>query len=490
MDTATSSFILQNLPILRDLNHWKYNSLDVVYTFECYKVLSTIIKGKSTRLQEFHNFQQIEANKIASILSKRGVRIDLEEKSRLTNQFSNILETIKTTLTSIVGETFNPKSPKQLEVLFTKILDIVPKSNKLGNPSFDYSNMLEYSIEYPLYKPLILLILEYRSISIFLKNFLQAEVEVDGRIYSAYSVAGTATFRFASRKNVYGRGANLQTIPEQGKLDLHYTEELLVSTIETETNNFTDEIIGITKLPNCKTMFLPDPGYILANVDYDSADARIVAWDSGAAWLMNYFSTSQEKLYIYIAQMYLQRTITTDDPWYLKFKRFIHGSHYGASAGKMAITLGITLAEATRIQKWYFKLNPEIPQWHHRLISTAKAEGYIENVFGGRRNFYNKKDPKIAPQVYAFIPSSVIAILVNIGIVNLNKIANFQLLLQTHDSATLQFPMAIPLAIATTMIKKSMEVEIPYPKPLIIPSDIKFSTTNYGELKKLESPKI
>ena len=194
----------------QDLIRFKYNIKDVLYTREIAEVLQEVLKGQPVKLQDFYDFQQHKLAPALNRVMNRGIRIDLSKKEELHRQLSDILKSVEANLSYIIGEEFNPKSTPQVRALFKDLLGVKAKINrKTGTESFGSEYMLEYLEQYPMYAPLIKLILEYRSIGIFVRTFLSAKVDEDGRMRTSYNVAGTKTYRLASRKNAFGNGMNL-----------------------------------------------------------------------------------------------------------------------------------------------------------------------------------------------------------------------------------------------------------------------------------------
>lgn len=465
---------------------WKYNCLDVSYTLEIAKILEKQIAKAPEKMQEFWKFQQYELLPALTKVMERGVRVDLEKKQELLKTFELISKDIELKLNNIIGEEFNPRSPAQIKKLFKELLNIKPiVDKKTYRETFNSQAMLDYREEYPLYSTLITLLLEYRTINIFVRTFLSSDVDYDGRMRSSYNVAGTKTYRLSSRKNAFGSGMNLQNIPSKGKIDLRYSLESMETeedTDETAEINFLSEVEGTVELPNCKELFIPDDGYTFFDIDYSGADAMVVAWDSDCVWLKNFFRTQKIKLYQYIGQEYLQRELSKDEPWYGKFKRFIHLSNYGGGYEKAGKAVGIPAKESKRLQNFYFKYCPELPDWHKRIRSDVRTKGYIENIFGARFFFLDKNDKTLFNKAYATIPQSTIGIMVNKGLVNIDKCEkNIQVLMQVHDSLAGQF-LSTDLK-APERIKKHMSIELPYKEPLIIPAEIAISTKSYGACK-------
>jgi DNA polymerase-1 len=479
-----------------DTIRWTYNTFDVMYTKEIAEVLEEQIGYSKPKLQEFYNFQMFDVAPALVDIMNQGIRIDLAKKEDLHKQLTELLSTTQETINNIVGEPLNVNSPTQLKTLFKDLLKMELKTDKKSKSESCASQyMFEYLTEYPEYKVLLTLILEYRSIGVFLRTFVNAKVDEDGRMRTSYNCAGTKTYRLSSRKNAFGNGANLANIPSKGKIDLKYSLAALESQQDTSDDDeefIVGEYEGISKLPNCKDFFIPDEGYFFWNVDYSGADAMIVAWDSDCKWLQNFFLTSKQKLYIYIAEQYFQREVTTDDPWYKKFKQFVHLTNYGGMEEKAAASSGIPKKDAKSIRQWYFKTNPEIPEWHKRIASDIKAtngikaKGYIENIFGARGWFLDKDSPTILNQAYAWIPQSTIALLVNKGLVNIwkeEKKKEIAVLMQVHDALAGQGLLSMGIEEVQKRVVKHMTIELPYRKPLVIPVDFSYSEKSYGGCK-------
>jgi DNA polymerase I-like protein with 3'-5' exonuclease and polymerase domains len=468
----------------QDITRWKYNCLDVLYTLEIAEILEQQVKLSSNKPQEFIDFQLHDIPQAVVATMNRGIRIDLEKKEELHKQLTQLLIEVQEKVDYIVGEPLKVNSYPQVKNLLKDLCRIKLKVDKKSkSESCASAYMLDYIIEYPEYKPLITLILEYRSIRVFLKTFVEAKVDEDGRMRTSYNVAGTKTYRLSSRKNAFGCGLNMANIPSKGKIDLKYSLESIDNEENIDEDTFiTGDYEGITSLPNCKDFFIPDIGYKFFNVDYSGADAMVVAWDSDCKWLQNFFLTSNEKLYIYIASHFLGEQIDQSSKWYKIFKMWCHGTNYGMMEEKAAQQARIDSKLSKQLRQWYFKLCPEIPDWHKRISSDVKNKGYIENIFGARGWFLNKDCPTLLNQAIAWIPQSTIAILVNKGWVNIYKNEkNIHILMQVHDALAGQF--LITDKTAETRIIKHMSIELPYKKPLTIPVDISTSLLSYGDCK-------
>jgi DNA polymerase I-like protein with 3'-5' exonuclease and polymerase domains len=328
---------------------WIYNAKDCCYTLEIQEVLEDILTNSGPKLLSFYKFQQDEVATLLVEMMNRGVRIDKEKKESLYLTFSKLMTDIVIKINNLLGYpcteemvhnktfTFNINSHPQKKLLFSNLLGIKLKIKKgKGTETCDSAAMLEYIKEYPLYKPLLTLMLEYASIKVFVTNFLGMKLDDDDRARTQYKLASVATYRLASTKNVWGGGGNFQNIPEKGKIDLRYATVVHEESVYAEQNineelddtllDFIEEPIrGTIELPNCKEIFLPDIGKEICDVDYSGADAMVVAWDSECKWLIDFFGSDKGKLYAYIASEHLQREITSKSPEYKSYKAVCHG---------------------------------------------------------------------------------------------------------------------------------------------------------------------
>ena len=202
-----------------DLIRWEYNCLDINYTYEISQVLDDLLAQEDLELQEFYRFQIEDIAPALVDVMNRGVKVDLIKKQELLNTLSALLIKIESDINNLLGFEINLKSSNQIKKLFTDYFQVIALVNrKTKTESFGSDAMLVYLENYPLLIPLITLILEYRSIGVFVRTFLSAKVDDDNRMRTAYNVAGTRTYRLSSRKNSFGRGMNLNTMFTLGAL--------------------------------------------------------------------------------------------------------------------------------------------------------------------------------------------------------------------------------------------------------------------------------
>jgi DNA polymerase I-like protein with 3'-5' exonuclease and polymerase domains len=486
-------------------NHtrWKYNGKDCCYTLSIAKLLSQIMLAMPATLQNFYQFQQFELVPVVVTTMNRGVKVDIEKKDLLNIQFTELMYSCLDKINYVFNEQINLNSNAQVKRAFKDLLGIKPELNrKTKRDSFGADCMLVYLESYPEWRTILTLFLEYKSIKVFVKNFLSAKVDEDGHMRCDYNPAGTKSYRLGSRKNVFGNGLNLANVPSKGKIDLRIalqeleTEEKQITSGDNlleqeETTNiieFNTEIgttyEGTLELPNCKEIFLPnDSSWWFFDADYSAIDLHFVVWESDCKFLKDIIKAGKD-VYSILASHYYQREITKKDEERQIFKSICHGSNYLGQAPTLAAKAGLNIHAVNTVIRWYFNQCPEIPEWHRRIENNCRQFGYIENIFGARFECNDFTDGMWLNKMVAVLPQSSAAILVNKAWVTLEreeKGKNIQVLLQTHDSLSGQFKHEDKTA--TQRIKQYMEIEIPYKDKLIIPAQIKTSPISYGNCK-------
>jgi DNA polymerase-1 len=230
--------------------------------------------------------------------------------------------------------------------------------------------------------PLCQLIAELRTLGVFQSNFIEAKLDIDGRMRTSFGIAGPTSYRFNSRENAFYTGLNCQNIPVAVKQKIK------------GDNNY-------VKLPNIRELALADPGYTYFDLDLDRADMQIVGWESGDKNLKDALRKGVDLHCWSASEVFNIRGIPVDElieshPNYAdhrakigkanrdKCKNGGHACDYAVGDAKLAQTLGITRHEASAFKAKWFGLFPGIRKWQIRVEEAVAKTGYIENPF---RNF-------------------------------------------------------------------------------------------------------
>lgn len=443
-----------------DFKLFSYNAKDLYWTWIVAKSLSNCLHFIG--LEGPNEFQQSMAPLVLRAMN-RGVRIDLARKNELAMELQIELANREQWFLDVLGHPLNPKSPKQMKLLFYNDLKApLIKDRASGNATLDDEALVEIADRAPLLKPLIQKIQEYRSLGVFFSTFVMAKLDTDNRMRCSYNIGGTDTYRLSSKRNPFGCGMNMQNIPKGG-----------------------EEADGL-ELPNIRELFIPDEGYTFFDPDLSKADLRVVVWESDEQEMKAMLREGADP-YVMIAREYYKdpsikktREDGSINPKYDTFKRFAHGTHYLASARGLSWKLGLSIKEVEATQKWYFEKFPAIPRWQKRIKEEIEGCHYITNVFGYRRYFLDRIDERAYRQGINWIPQSTIGLLINKGWMNIhNNLPKVEVLIQVHDSLPGQYPTHLGDWVKQR-IKEEMSIEIPYEDPLTIPVDIKTSIKSWG----------
>ena len=443
-------------------SYWVYNCKDCVITFEVDEgeaaAREALAKAGWTKLQSVNDFQQRLCWPVLNSMNK-GVRIDHKRRQEFALELMEEIAKRDEWIHEVVGFPLNVGSPKQMQEFFYGDLQLKPVINrKTKTPTCDDEALRTLMDKEPVLRPLLRKISERRSLGVFLSTFVQAPLDYDGRMRCSYNIAGTETYRFNSRENAFGTGMNMQNIPVGG-----------------------DDGEGL-ELPNVKSLFIPDPGKTFFDIDLDSADLRIVTWESDCKE-MKAMLREGKKVYVEVMKEYHHNpNMTKHDKEYKTFKGLCHGTNYLGTPKGLAERMGLLVHEVEKIQKWYFGKFPEIVKWQNELKDQVVKRRMIENVFGYRCYFFGRIEGNIFNEAVAWLPQSTVACLINRAYVNLDEHhKEIDVLMQVHDSLAGQFDTFRGDEAVRTIIKAS-EIELPYAgDPMIIPVGIKTSTKSWGD---------
>lgn len=287
---------------------------------------------------------------VLSRMERLGVLVDVNMLHVQSKQLGTRIEELQAEIYKEAGEEFNVASPKQLQViLFEKNgLPILSKTPK-GQPSTAESVLLELADNHALPK----LILEFRSLSKLKSTYtekLPAEVSpVTGRIHTSYRQAVAATGRLSSSD------PNLQNIPvksEEGR--------------------------------RIRQAFIPANGYTMVAADYSQIELRIMAHISKDPGLLAAFAAGIDIHSATASEIFGIDVTAVNKEHRRKAKAINFGLIYGMSAFGLAKQLDINRGQAQEYIDLYFDRYPGVKQYMEITKENARANGYVETIFGRR----------------------------------------------------------------------------------------------------------
>lgn len=241
--------------------------------------------------------------------------------------------------------------------------------------------------------------------------------------------------------------------------------------------------IDLGRLPNLRELIIPDPGYVIVDMDLDRADLWVLAWETqDEALIAKLEDERRDKskdihtanaLTLFGAVDYEKRRFA---------KVFCHGKNYGATSTTLAKQCGISIRAADAAGLKWFGAHPGIPAWQSRVREQIGKTKQIGNKFGFRRYFFGRAEDAYN-QALAWVPASTVALVVHKACCNIREnLPIVQVLLNGHDSLTMQVPEQLVDELIPE-IEKQARIVVPYQEPLIIPVGFSVSNESWGKVK-------
>ncbi len=327
----------------------EYAAEDADITLQLHQVLYPQIE-RDDKLGYVYRTIEMPVLEILYDIERTGVLIDSKMLHAQSHELGTKLLQLEQKAHELAGQPFNLGSPKQLqEILFTK-LGIKPlKKTPTGAPSTDEDVLQELALDHPLPK----ILLEHRGLSKLKSTYtdkLPRAVDTNtGRVHTSYSQAVAVTGRLASSE------PNLQNIP--------------VRTAEGR---------------RIREAFIAPPGHTIVSADYSQIELRIMAHLSQDEGLLKAFAEGQDIHRATAAEIFgiAPEAVENEQRRYAKVINF--GLIYGMSAFGLAQNLNIERAAAQNYIDRYFARYPGVKEYMQSTREKAKANGYVETLFGRR----------------------------------------------------------------------------------------------------------
>lgn len=441
-----------------EIQFWRYNCTDAARTLAIHHVLNNV--SKSMGLESVNDFQQSLRQRVLNTMI-RGVRVDHKLRAQLSFDLMHEVAQREKWMQDVLGQTINIKSPAQMADFFYRQMGQREiKNRKTQSVTCNDEALHKIASREPILLPVTRKISELRSLGVFHSTFVQAGLDIDGRLRCTFNVCGTETYRFASSKNAFGTGLNFQNVPKGGELEDDGLE-----------------------LPNIRKLFIPDQGMTIWDIDLDSADLRIVTWESDCPWMKDHFANGRKPYVEVMREYYRDNTMSkhSHPREYAMFKSLCHGTNYLGTADGIAPRIGLLVHETERIQKWYYGMCPEIKRWQEDICKQVSSRRYVENAFGYRNYFFDRIEGTIFNQAIAWIPQSTVACLINRAWAAVeDNMPEVEMLIQVHDSLVGQIPTHRKQELLPR-IAELATVPIPYDDPLLIPVGFVSSEKSWGD---------
>ena len=420
----------------------EYAAEDADVTMKLQQVLWEKLSKEPT-LEKLFKEMELPLLGVLSRMERRGVLIDSDALFLQSNEIANRLSELEEQAYVLAGQPFNLASTKQLqEILFDKLgLPVIQKTPK-GAPSTNEEVLEELAFSHELPKVLV----EHRGLSKLKSTYTDKLPQMvnpqTGRVHTSYHQAVTATGRLSSSD------PNLQNIPirnEEGR--------------------------------RIRQAFIARKGFTVVAADYSQIELRIMAHLSQDQGLINAFTQGKDIHRSTAAEIFGVALDEVTSEQRRNAKAINFGLIYGMSAFGLSRQLGIGRADAQSYMDLYFKRYPGVQTFMHDIREKAKAQGYVETLFGRRLylpdiNSSNGMRRKAAERVAINAPmQGTAADIIKRAMIQLDqKLQNdpdIAMIMQVHDELVFEV-RSEKVAFYSELIKTHMESAADLVVPLIV----------------------
>ena len=420
----------------------EYAAEDADVTMKLQQVLWEKLSKEPT-LEKLFKEMELPLLGVLSRMERRGVLIDSDALFLQSNEIANRLSELEEQAYVLAGQPFNLASTKQLqEILFDKLgLPVIQKTPK-GAPSTNEEVLEELAFSHELPKVLV----EHRGLSKLKSTYTDKLPQMvnpqTGRVHTSYHQAVTATGRLSSSD------PNLQNIPirnEEGR--------------------------------RIRQAFIAREGFTVVAADYSQIELRIMAHLSQDQGLINAFTQGKDIHRSTAAEIFGVALDEVTSEQRRNAKAINFGLIYGMSAFGLSRQLGIGRADAQSYMDLYFKRYPGVQTFMHDIREKAKAQGYVETLFGRRLylpdiNSSNGMRRKAAERVAINAPmQGTAADIIKRAMIQLDQTLqndpDIAMIMQVHDELVFEV-RSEKVAFYSELIKTQMESAADLMVPLIV----------------------
>ena len=470
---------------------YEYNAKDVISL----ALLKPQLDETAKNFKATDSIRQVNASVVPYLTAMlQGIRYDDEKLHDIVAHNDRYQNELLRFLRLLTGGDLNPNSPKQVANYLY---------GRLGyqRPDRDITSekvLLQLRLKHP-ENPIISIILRYRATakeSGQLK-FPPWEPHDHKRITTSYNLAGTTSYRLASRRLLNQWGTNVQNFPKK-----------------------------------LRKLFIADPGNVLVQADQAGAEALIVSYLCTTGNFRKLFDNGV-KSHVYVALRLfedvwsaemgenmkpyaeapvqelvkmprwkeLRDLISSSDNWsadkryYFMAKMVCHASNYGMKAPTFRVNVlqksqgAVNLAhkQAAFFLETYHTLFPEIRKWHNDTIAELKRTRMLRNLFGYPRMFTQAVEPSMYKEAFAFVPQSTVGCITNLAFTDLYNNPRIQelgadVMQNNHDSVLLQCDSSYAKEVASIACAAlNREMLSPHGEPFQMRSEAMIGP-NWGEM--------
>lgn len=399
------------------------------------------------RLQEegsFACYRDIELPLTPVLLSleRAGMQLDVELLKKLSQDAEEHLQAISEEIFALAGESFNIESPKQLSAILFEKLALTPGKKTKTGYSTDATTLEKLVSEHEIISKII----EHREYSKLKSTYLDVLPHLlagDNRVHSSFNQTVANTGRLSSSH------PNLQNIP-----------------VRTQHGR------------QIRRAFIVDDDKYFVSFDYSQIELRLLAHLSHDEGLCAAFKHGADFHTATAARIFSIEPEEVSPEMRSRAKAVNFGIVYGQQAFGLSQSLGISMEEAQDMITRYFEAYPRVRSYLDGLVTTAKANGFVETMFGRKRHIADLKSARAASR--AFGERSAMnhpmqgsaADIIKLAMIEVQKRLNgsslsAKMIVQVHDELDFECPKH-ELDQLVEIVQDAMEGVVQLEVPLIV----------------------
>lgn len=340
-----------------------YMMKDVIATYRLFFKLLEVARPES----EWIYRKLIEASEAYKHVELNGLYIDMDYLEQLEFELDNELAAAEKVLDEVVKKYWNPlkyametgaktlpanfnvKSPKQLKWMLETTLGVrLPSTN-----AETIAALLDEDDQHFQNTEVLKSIQVVRQLSKYMDTYIQGirtRVSPDMRLRGTFNLHGTETGRLSSSE------PNLQNIPRNKRI---------------------------------KKLIAAEPGNVLMQLDYSQAELRVLAALSGDEFMCQIYKDGRD-LHAEIATKLFGESFSVEERNMAKGINF--GIIYGRGPGSIAKVFKLSMDEAKKLIKDWFKSLPQVEAFIQEQRKKPLKNIECTTIFGRQRTFVITED--------------------------------------------------------------------------------------------------
>lgn len=427
---------------------YRYNAWDAHNTYMLWQLYEKELDVEQRALHD----HLVDASNMLMFVEHNGVGVDIDYLDTLTEEYTSILEELRSKLQQQVEDgAYNPNSWQQVtrvlkEEFNTRVpntqadtlTDLMERSLRKGNK--DLYDFLRTHLEYKK---------EAKAYGTYVKGTRKRLYR--GRVHSTYKLHGTTTGRLSSAN------PNLQNVTRGSRL---------------------------------RTLFIPRTSdNVLGQSDYRQAELRVVCTLAKDTYLKSVFDDDSRSIHVEVARQFYGDDFdrVRDKEKYIRAKAVVFGLTYGREAFSLAAEYKMSIKQAEEYIKTFFAMIPQTQEWRESVLETIHSGQDLVSPFGNHRRFWlitNENKNNVEKEALAFYPQNIVSnILLKAGISLAKQGLQDMLRIPIHDAWLFECPESdaeeIGHMVAETMEDAAREHFTDYVK---FPCDVGFGKT-WGDIE-------